>query len=151
MKNLFFKNKFLFYDKVMDKECIELCDAMNALPGIQTIESCCGHGNSPYRIYFRVAKDDDRGLFFLTRCVDMRYWKYGYLWKIELCVGDVFKDYRLPIIYILKSDPIIGLDAYKQAHSLVGNMNLHINNKNFMEGFDLDVTNFETEEIKLII
>jgi hypothetical protein len=37
----------------MDKECIELCDAMNFLSDIRTIESCCGHNKTPYQIWFR--------------------------------------------------------------------------------------------------
>ena len=30
----------------MDKECIELCEAMNLFHNIQTVESCCGHGKN---------------------------------------------------------------------------------------------------------
>ena len=36
----------------MDQECIELCNAMNLMPGIATVESCCGHGDHPYHIWF---------------------------------------------------------------------------------------------------
>ena len=36
----------------MDTEVIPLCDSLNKLPGIQTYESCCGHGNAPFRIFF---------------------------------------------------------------------------------------------------
>ena len=39
----------------MDQECIKLCDAINKLPGITTIESCCGHGKTPFRIWFVTA------------------------------------------------------------------------------------------------
>ncbi len=38
----------------IDKECIDLCNAMNKFNGIKTVESCCGHGKTPYRIYFFV-------------------------------------------------------------------------------------------------
>jgi len=38
--------------KGIDKECVELCKAMNLFPGIQTVESCCGHGKDSYRIWF---------------------------------------------------------------------------------------------------
>ena len=38
--------------KDIDHECYALCVALNKLPGIRTIESCCGHGNEPFRIYF---------------------------------------------------------------------------------------------------
>ena len=36
----------------IDAECVDLYLAMNRLPGIQTIESCCGHGKHQYRIWF---------------------------------------------------------------------------------------------------
>ena len=37
---------------VMDKEVIDLCKALNKLPGISTVESCCGHEKHPFRIFF---------------------------------------------------------------------------------------------------
>ena len=40
------------YDRTMDIQCIPLCDALNGIKGIQTIESCCGHGITPFRIWF---------------------------------------------------------------------------------------------------
>ena len=39
----------------LDPECRRLCAAMNALPGIRTIESCCGHGEEDYRVFFMAA------------------------------------------------------------------------------------------------
>jgi hypothetical protein len=36
----------------MDRECIGLCDALNELPGIKTSESCCGHGERPFQVWF---------------------------------------------------------------------------------------------------
>ena len=38
----------------MDTECVALCDAMNALSGVTTVESCCGHGEWPFAIWFVV-------------------------------------------------------------------------------------------------
>ena len=38
----------------MDQECVVLCDAINRIPGLRTIESCCGHGMHPYRIFYKV-------------------------------------------------------------------------------------------------
>jgi hypothetical protein len=152
-----FHKKFK-YDGGMDAEVLDLCNAMNALPGIETLESCCGHSAGPFMIFFRI-KDTQEGLFFLTRCVDRRYWKYGYLWKIELSVGDmmhddldlVFKDYALPITFLLHSGPIVGEDAYAQAKDLVENMNHHINLSGFMDGFGLDVNHFDVEKVTLTI
>lgn len=36
----------------IDPEVIALCEAMNKLPGIHTIGSCCGHGQEPFQIWF---------------------------------------------------------------------------------------------------
>ena len=44
---------------IMDRECIPICDALNLLPGIETISSCCGHGYAPFRIYFKAQWLDD--------------------------------------------------------------------------------------------
>lgn len=38
----------------MDPECVQLCRALNKLPGVTTTESCCGHDKGPFRIWFRV-------------------------------------------------------------------------------------------------
>lgn len=38
----------------MDKECVALCEELNKLPGVETTESCCGHGKHPYMIFFGV-------------------------------------------------------------------------------------------------
>lgn len=40
------------YSGRMDLECMALCDALNALPGITTFESCCGHGKRPFQVWF---------------------------------------------------------------------------------------------------
>ena len=39
------------YPDDMDKECIPLCDLFNSI-GLTTQFSCCGHGESPFRIIF---------------------------------------------------------------------------------------------------
>ena len=36
----------------LDSECLELCKAMNAMPGIRTIEACCGHGERSFKVWF---------------------------------------------------------------------------------------------------
>jgi len=62
--------KFPLPKEGMDKECVQLCLSMNVVPGIQTIESCCGHGKTPYRIWF-VADDLEslpRLLYYFDPC-----------------------------------------------------------------------------------
>ena len=62
----------------MDKECVKLCAAINLFDDIRTIESCCGHGEKPYRIWFRANnfKALPRILYFLDGCHSGYYdWK----------------------------------------------------------------------------
>lgn len=40
------------YEGEIDIECVPLCDVINKLPGIRTIESCCGHDKKDFRIWF---------------------------------------------------------------------------------------------------
>ena len=40
------------YTGKMDPECVALCNAMNRFEGIETYESCCGHGNDNFCIWF---------------------------------------------------------------------------------------------------
>ncbi len=39
--------------EAIDAEIVDLCAALNLLPGIETISSCCGHGKDPIDIWFR--------------------------------------------------------------------------------------------------
>lgn len=138
------------YNGAIDVEVRDLCDVMNALPGIETLDSCCGHGSSSLGIYFKVTSE--KGLFFLTRCVDHRYWKYGSLWGIRILVGDRYKSGGdLPITYLLHSGSVIGEAAYNQAKDLICNLNNHLNNKAFINGYNLDINDFELEDEEMII
>lgn len=42
------------YTDRMDQECLALCDTINRIDGLDTFESCCGHGLHPFRIWFSV-------------------------------------------------------------------------------------------------
>lgn len=131
------------YGPGMDKQVIELCNAMNSLPGVETTESCCGHGREPFRVFFRVNGEDSmEGLFFLTRCADRRYWKYGGIWRIWLTVGDAVSDGFLPTCFVLDSGESKGMAAYRQAKDLVRNMNHHLNHEAFVRCYKLDLRRF---------
>ena len=54
----------------VDEECVALCEAMNKFPGIETVESCCGHGVHNYRIFFRAETLDNLPslLYFFDQC-----------------------------------------------------------------------------------
>jgi len=115
------------YDDRMDKECVPLCDALNALPGIRTIESCCGHSKHSFRVYFLVdGTSSMQGLFFLTR----------------LSVADVVHDGILPTVFCLSSGPAKGQEAYDQVSSLIDNVNHHLNHANFIKEFGINLDGF---------
>lgn len=47
------QDNYLNYDGHMDKECVELCNALNNIPYVITFESCSGHGKDVFRIWFK--------------------------------------------------------------------------------------------------
>ena len=55
----------------MDDECIALCNLLNRIPGVRTSESCCGHGKSLFRLWFRCTVITV--IARLARCVDRNY------------------------------------------------------------------------------
>jgi len=46
------------YWEIIDDECVPLCKALNALPGVETRKSCSGHGRSIYSILFLAVSPD---------------------------------------------------------------------------------------------
>ncbi len=52
----------------IDDACVALCGALNDTPGVTTVGSCCGHGVSPYEIFFEVRSLSD--LARVAFCVD---------------------------------------------------------------------------------
>jgi hypothetical protein len=44
---------------VLDSEVVELVNALNTFPGVETTSSCCGHGNDVFNIWFAVDDLDD--------------------------------------------------------------------------------------------
>lgn len=132
----------------MYPENISLVEVISGLPGIVDVISNIDNrkNTEPIRIFFRVSEINNKGLFLLTRCTDRRYWKYGYLWKIELTVGDSYDEY-LPINYMLHSGDVVGDDAIKQAEHLIKNINNHFTNNNFLEYFKIDKNYFKKEFI----
>lgn len=142
----------LDYDDHMDPEMIDLCNAMNSIPGIRTTQSCCGHGEGPAEVYFEA--DSPAGLFYLSRAVSRRYWEYGVLWTIM--IPDC-SDIRPVPYFLLTSVSTWGdgqfgrttdsLQIENHLQSLVATLNCHLNHKGFMEGFGMDSALFTTEEV----
>lgn len=82
------------YPSDMDPECIPICDAMNGLSGIHTIESCCGHGERPHRIFF-TAQAINCLIPVLFRCESSA-------WHIEVLSGINTKDFSDIVIFMLE-------------------------------------------------
>ena len=118
-----------------DREVAPLCRVINDLPGLLTTESCCGHGTRPFRIWFRVSEDEQRGLFLLARSVDRRYFKHGHEWSITVSISDSPTS-PLPLSFLLESNTR-GEEAYKQAQELLDNIIDHRKHPAFLELYGL--------------
>lgn len=124
------------YEGTMDKECIELCDAINELKGILTANSCCGHGNDPYRIWLKTSD--------LKALPDLLYWfdkcHIGYDgWHMEIYT-DCAKSY--PTLMI---EGPIGEQAYKESIEIAKFIRKDMNKRYTEEN-----TIFENEKRKMI-
>lgn len=64
----------------MDSEVRMLVLAMNKLPGIQTFESCWGHGRDQFRIWFSAETPDD--VAALINVVETCEWPQGERWTV---------------------------------------------------------------------
>ena len=119
--NLSLQNPLPIYD--MDIECVDLCIAMNRLPGIETSESCCGHSRRSFLVFFRVTNHKKRGFRTLARLMCNRYHNFANKgWRIQLYHGDHPKN---QVMYLLVG-PKNGAD---QANELAKRINNHVDNK----------------------
>ena len=100
----------------LDKECLELCVAMNKLPGIRTTNSCCGHGDQPERTGFTphafwifFAVDDPECLLPLLYWMQTCHSEVKGKWHVEVytdCAGD-------KVFWMLEGP--VGAQAYEDA------------------------------------
>lgn len=72
----------------MDFLCIELCRVLNQLPGVETYESCEGHGQHPYWIFFRCT--DLETLSRLGRVVAKNYSDNNWEIVVDSCDGEPY-------------------------------------------------------------
>ena len=89
-----------------DKECVALCKAINRFPGIRTTQSCCGHGETRYAIWFRVNNLEALPplLYFFDGCHCG-----SYDWRVI-----VYTDCAMSPVVFEAEDPV-GKKAYKEA------------------------------------
>jgi hypothetical protein len=118
---------------------LNLAHTVNALLGIRVNHSFHNNSDGP-TILFNVDEMNHKGLFFLTRCIDKRYFRWGNSWSIKLSVGDEFKDKKLPINFELSTT----VESYeKSIVDLIDNINYHFHNEVFMDFYNLSKDDFK--------
>jgi hypothetical protein len=103
-------------------------------------------------IFLHIQGYTQEGLFFLTRCLDRRYWEYGHKWRIELSVGDqIFENGDRPLIYDIFR-PLLDDDNEKniidEITSLISNIEYHSTHVGFMSGFNIDQSKYNFNDFK---
>ena len=121
----------------MDAECVDLCDAINSMKGLETIESCCGHNNQAYHIFFKC--HDLSALRFLQSCIDNRYWEYGSEWMITSQISDTGPE---PLYFLLESKSSNLTEIMSQIEDMIDTLNYYLNHKNRFEFLGLSYDNF---------
>lgn len=87
----------------IDLGCVALVVKLNQLPGIETTESCSGHLQTPYMIFFQC--NDFIQLGRLYRCVNHNY--SDGKWRIECCCSDTLPTHG----FLLKSNVVFETSA----------------------------------------
>lgn len=115
----------------VDSECVDLCNVLNRLPGVETRESCCGHCKQPYNVFFKCS--DLRTLTRLGRIVDRRYSDGNFEIVLDSC------DSHPKNCFWLRSRVIFETfgEMMNSVHILVSNIDYWFSN-DFDEHFDTD-------------
>jgi hypothetical protein len=136
-----------------------LTKTINALPGIKSTGNNLTNSFDKIKsnwggccLFFYSDEKDAEGLFFLTRCLDTRYWEFGHLWRIEITCGDqIHSNGDKPITYNIYR-PFIGQESEveidKEISSLIDNMYYHFHDDNFMTGYSMNRTKYDLKEWK---
>ena len=111
----------------LDPACLSLFKAMNQLPGIETINSCCGHGKSKFNVWFML-DTNQIGIYVLSRCLSGRYYNYfpgeqrdDPCWRVY--IGDT----DAAPCFLLEGKPMSeGSDTYEPAEKLAANIMSHV-------------------------
>ena len=108
-------------DERMDNECVALCNTLNSLPGIQTFESCCGHGKNNYRIWFRA--DNINDLCIPTMGCNRNY--CGHIgWHIEI------NHVECPNKTVFLMEGPIGSESYSAIDDIITTINSFVIDNN---------------------
>ena len=86
------------YDDI-DKEIVELCRALNSIDGVETVESCCGHGERECHIWLTI-RDIQTLNKLCFHCFNREYF-----WELITDVADPHRDWKM-LHFLLKSKTI---------------------------------------------
>jgi hypothetical protein len=143
----------------MKYESDYLIKRIGSLPGIEIISNNLIYDIDILKqkwtgihIFFHSDEKNAEGIFFLTRCLDRRYWEYGHKWRIELSVGDqIFENGDRPLIYDIFR-PLLDDDNEKniidEITSLISNIEYHSTHVGFMSGFNIDQSKYNFDDFK---
>jgi hypothetical protein len=133
------------------EEYKDMLMAIEALPGVNVTSTILDKTFTNIKekwngilIFLHIEESTQEGLFFLTRCLDRRYWEHGDKWRIELEVGDVeYPNGDRPITYMIfrpLQDGDTEQNIIDECKSLIHNMNEHFNHDGFMNysGFSMN-------------
>ncbi len=97
--------KHIDYGEGMDEAIIPLCDVLNSMKGIRTVESCEGHGRNVTEVFFHAA--DWTSLAKIARAVDCRYGGLERPWTLECVTTDApeFDDVPPMVFYLHSRKP----------------------------------------------
>jgi len=139
--------------QIKSKEILNTMMAINAIPGIHILSNNLGHRYNMIKknwgkihIFIHSEEGYTDGLFFLSRCVDRRYWEHGSSWKITIQVGDeLHVNGDRPIVYVLErelndsdNEDLILLEF----ESMYDNIQEHFWNDNFISGYNINREDF---------
>lgn len=107
----------------IDKECVKLCQAMNLMPGVRTVESCCGHQHKPYQVWFKVKR--------LTYLPKLIYYFDGchcgyYGWSITVKTDCSMS----PAVFCVNGP--IGDSAYRESEEIAELLMEHLRHENIL-------------------
>ena len=118
----------------MDNECINLCNALNEIKGIQTIESCCGHGDESFSIWVKLCKNHFENLHIIARALCSRYGGFNN-WTCSAYCNDIYT--RGELSFELCSNNVKGEEAYLQANKIADNIRYLFTHKNYKIAFNI--------------
>ena len=100
----------------VDQECIALCEAINGIKGLRTVESCCGHGEKPFRIWFMVTLLENlpKLLYFIDPC----HVELSGQWTCA-----VTTDCAMSSVTFCLESPGVGQVAYEEALKIASALN----------------------------